>query len=117
MLLKIKKIKIVKENGNKRGLYNLSEKQVIEKIEKCEYHNISKCFNIWKNATYVNESDELVKDKYCVSVKQKMRYINPLVRSDNKFVRIDKISNIAKEEINKYLNFTTKKYAYLDFNF
>ena len=44
-----------------------------------------------------------------------MRYIVPLVRKDNEFVRINEISNSAKEEIENVLNYKTKKYAYLDF--
>ena len=58
--------------------------------------------------TQINEADELVEDKYCVSIKSKIRYINPLVRSENNdYIRINKIC----------LNYTTKKYAYFDFNF
>lgn len=101
----------------KKDLYNLSEKDIIEEIEKCEYDNISECFNFWKNTTKINESDVPVQDKYCVNIKGKMRYINPLVRVDNEFERIDKISEEAKQDIEKCLNYKTKKYAYLDFNF
>ena len=101
----------------KKDLYNLSEKEVIEKIENCEYDNISKCFNLWKNTTKINESDIYVQDKYCVSVKAKTRYIVPLVRTEDEFVRINKISEAAKQNIEKCLNYKTKKYAYLNFNF
>lgn len=99
-------------------LYNLSEKEVIQKIENCEIGNIAKCFKIWKNATNVCESDTRVDDKYCVSIdKIKIRYINPLVRNKDEFMRINKISDIAKQDIEKALNYKTKKYAYLNFDF
>ncbi len=99
-------------------LYNLSEKEVIQKIENCNIDNISKCFELWKNATEVNEADSKVNDKYCVNIdKIKIRYINPLVRRGNEFIRINKISNIAKTDIEKALNYKTKKYAYLNFYF
>lgn len=101
----------------KKDLYNLSEKDVIEKIENCEYDNISKCFSIWKNATKINESDVPVQDKYCVSIKSKIRYIVPLVGVKDEFLRIDSISEVAKQDIERCLNYKTKKYAYLDFNF
>lgn len=101
----------------KEDLYKLSDKEIIEKIENCEHDNISKCFNIWKNAQKINESDTAVKDKYVVSVKAKIRYIIPLVKRENGYVRIDKISDVAKKDIEKALNYKTKKYAYLDFNF
>ena len=102
---------------NKEDLYKLSEKEIINKIENCEYDNISNCFKMWKNANKINESDVLVKDKYCVSINAKIRYINPLVRSGEKFLRINKISDEANQNIEKCLNFKTKKYAYFDFNF
>ena len=101
---------------SKKDLYELSEQEIINKIEKCDYDNISQCFNIWKNATKIKESDIPVKDKYCVNVNAKKRYIIPLVKNENEYVRIDKISEKAKEDINKFLNFKTKPYSYLDLN-
>lgn len=98
-------------------LYKLTEKEIIEKIENCEEENIAKNFEIWKNAEKINESDEKIENKYAVSLKAKIRYIIPLVRQGNKFVRINKLSKNAEEDINRALNYTTKKYAYLDFNF
>lgn len=92
---------------------------VTEKLWALEYANISKCFKIWENATKINQSDEPAKDKYCVNIdKVKVRYINPLVKIDNnKFERVDKISEKASIDIKNTLNYKTKKYAYLDFNF
>ena len=89
-----------------------TEKEVIERIENCNYKDISKKFNFWKNAYEIKESDKEVKDKYCVSIDAKIRYINPLVNG----IRISEISEVAKEEIQKALEFKTKKYAYLDFD-
>ena len=98
--------------------YSLSEKEIIEKIENCNVANISKCFKIWKNAEKTNESDTKIDEKYLVSIDNvKIRYINPLVREDENFERINKISKVAKEDIERALNFKTKKYIYLDFNF
>lgn len=99
-------------------LYNLSEKEVIEKIENCKQDNIAKCFNIWRNTTKINESNTPITDRYCVSLENvKIRYIDPLVNVSDKYIRISKISPISKENIEKALNYKTKKYAYLDFNF
>ena len=97
-------------------LYKLSEKEVIEKIEQCNDESIVKCFNIWRNATEINTSDTLPINKYFVSIeKMKVRYINPLVRNVNKYKRIYDISEKAKEDIEKTLNYKTAKYTYLDF--
>ena len=96
----------------KKDSYELSEKEVIERIENCDYAEISQKFDMWKNAHEIKESDEKVKDKYCVSIDAKIRYINPLVNG----IRISEISEVAKEEIQKALEFKTKKYAYLGFD-
>lgn len=99
-------------------LYSLSEKEVIEKIENCNYDNISECFNIWRNATKINKSDTLPTNKYFVSIeKMKVRYINPIVQDNGKYERIYNISESAKEDIEKTLNYKTAKYTYLDFQF
>ncbi len=99
-------------------LYSLSEKEIIEKIENCNYDNIAECFNIWRNATKVNTSDTLPINKYFVSIeKTKIRYINPLVQYNGGCERIYNISESAKQDIEKILNYKTAKYTYLDFQF
>ncbi len=111
-------MKNMSEKGliTKKDLYNMSEQEVIKLIENCEYNDISKKFKIWKEAQKINESDTLVENRYCVNIeKVKKRYINPLVNFENRYVRIADISDIAKKDIEKILNFKTKKYAYLDF--
>lgn len=113
-------LKKMSDNGliGINDLYSLSEKEIISKIENCKLDNISKCFKIWKNSSGVYESDEKVEDKYCVNIdKIKIRYINPLVSENKKYERIKDISTDAKEDIEKALNFKTKKYVYMDFNF
>lgn len=99
----------------KQDLYELSEKQIIEKIEKCEYHNIAKRFEIWKNVEQIEECDEPVEGAYCVSINAKKRYIVPLVKQENEFIRIKEISPKAKKDIETFLNYNPKKYACLDF--
>ena len=100
----------------KKDLYTLSEKEIIEKIENCPIENVANCFKKWEEATQIKESNELIMDKYCVNIKVKQRYIVPLVEEGNQYVRIDKISENAKQDINNFLNYQPKKYAYLDFN-
>ena len=112
-------IKKLNQNNliTKTDLYCLSEKEIIEKIESCKENNVSESFKNWKDANIVYESDVEVKDKYCISIDNaKIRYINPLVRVNNEFVRITDISEEAKKDIQKCLDFKTKKYAYMDFN-
>jgi len=79
--------------------------------------NISKCFKIFRNLQKVGESEIYIPNKYCVNIKTKRRYINPLVETDNGTKRIVDVSEKAKSKIEEYLNLEFKKYAYLDLEF
>lgn len=111
--------KMMQENLiHQKDLYILSEQEIIDKIENCKIGNIAKNFQTWRNATKIEESKTPVNGKYCVSITNaKIRYINPLVRMNNKFIRISKISEMARADIERAKNFKTEKYAYLDFKF
>lgn len=99
-------------------LYKLSEKQIIEKIENCNDEKIKNCFSIWRNATDINTSDTEPANKYFVCIeKMKVRYINPLVNTKNGYYRLQDISQNAKEDIKKCMNYRPAKYSYLDFKF
>lgn len=98
-------------------LYELSEEEIINKIKECQEYNIDKCFTLWQNALDVNVSQEEVEHKYCVNVKAKKRYIDPLVKTQDGIKRISEISEKAKECIEKCLDYTFDRYVYMDFDF
>jgi hypothetical protein len=108
---------------NKRGyitlqdLYILSEEEIINKIVNCNDKYLSESFKRFQEAKIVYDSETQVKGKYCVRVKAKRRYIIPLVQNGENAVRINKISEKAKSDIDTYLNFRTTEYAYFDFDF
>lgn len=100
-----------------KDLYTFSEAEIIEKILNCENRYLSESFKMFQEATRVYDSEVLVQDKYCVSVKSKTRYIIPLVQNDGKSDRIYNLSKQAKCDIDNYLAFKTATYAYFDFDF
>lgn len=97
-------------------LYTLSEKEVIEKFKNCDKY-ISESFNKFQNATKVYRSDKKIKDKYCINVKGKRRYVNPLVKIEDTVKRIYDISEKAKNDIDEYMKIPIEGYTYLNFNF
>lgn len=97
-------------------LYNMSEKEIIEKIENCDLFNISECFKIWKNAGDIKVSSTYVTNFYNVNIKSKKRYINPLVKTSDGLFRVSEISKEANEAINKCMNYNFDNYLYMDFN-
>ena len=98
-------------------LYNLSEAEVINKIENCKDTYIAESFKKFRNSTKIYESDEPVEDKYCINIKVKRRYVIPLTKTENGVKRINQVSEIAKQKIEDYLAYEVKPYAYLDFDF
>lgn len=54
-------------------LYTLSESDVINRILNCEDIYLSQAFKNFQEAIQVFDSETLVQDKYCVSVKAKGR--------------------------------------------
>lgn len=97
-------------------LYNYSEEEIINKILNCEDNYLSDSFINFQNAKVVYKSDKKLKNKYSVNVKSKTRYVNPLVKLENKIMRIYDISEKARECIDNYLNIPKGGY-YTYFNF
>lgn len=103
---------------NVNDLYKLSEKEIIEKIENCSDDKIKRCFRIWSNATEINTSYTEPTNKYFVKIdKMKVRYINPLVNTKNGYCRLKDISQNAKEDIEKCINYRPAMYSFLNFEF
>lgn len=98
-------------------LYSLSEQEIINKILNCEDEYLKQSFIKFQNATSVYWSDDLVENKYCMSVKGKKRYIIPLTKYQDKVVRINEISKEADEAIREYLSIKQHKYTGFDFDF
>ena len=102
-------MKKLSEDGKIRreDLYNLKESDVIEIIENSKYKDI---YKIWKETKKVKLSDEEPKNVYYVKHGAKVRYINPLVNGE----RISNICKIAKNMIDKNLEYDMSKYVYID---
>ena len=100
-----------------KDLYELPEADIIDKIKNCKDYNISQCYRIWQNGENVKTSNEYIPNKYCIKVKAKKRFINPLVETEDGIKRIADISSKAKEEIDTCLNYSFDRYVYMDFNF
>lgn len=108
---------------NKRGylsiddLYHLSEREVLDKFINCEDTYLSDSFKKFLDTSEVYASDNPVPNKYCINARAKIRYIVPLVKTENGNVRIDQISKRARQDIQNYLSIKQSPYVYFDFDF
>ena len=99
-------------------LYTLTEEEVINKFLNCEDDYLAKSFKKFQEADKTYHSISPIQDKYCVNVKAKARYVNPLVQTRNGIYRIKDISTKANTQINSYLEIPKGGYyTYFDFDF
>lgn len=99
-------------------LYTLSEEEVINKFLTCEDEYLADSFKKFQETDRVYYSTSPVPDKYCVNVKSKTRYVNPLVQTKNGVYRIKDISTKANAQIEGYLSIPKGGYyTYFDFEF
>ncbi len=97
-----------------QNLYKYSEQEIVKKIEKCPNREIQKAFVTFKNTEKIGRSEEELEDKYCISIKAKKRYTNPIVLIDGKVKRIDIASEKGRKIIEEIKNYKDSKYAYLN---
>lgn len=99
-------------------LYTLSEGEIISKFLNCDDDYLSESFRKFQNVDTVYQSDNFVEGRYCVNVKAKSRYIDPLVLTESGAIRISKVSKKINNEINAYLSIPKGGYyTYFDFGF
>lgn len=95
-------------------LYTLSEEQIIEKIKFKSNESIANNFLEFEKVKEAKSSDFKIEGKYCINVKSKTRYINPLVINGQ---RIYDISNKSKKLIDGYILFKKEGWTYFDFKY
>lgn len=98
-------------------LYNLSEKEVIQKILNCEDKYLTECFTKFQNSVNVYKSNVQIENKYCIEGKTKKRYVIPLAKYNDRICRINEISEVAKKDIDVYFRIKPFKYTGFDFDF
>ena len=102
----------------------LSESKIIEKIESfiskktlsLEEQKFATMYNTFRKMTKVEHTNQkLPEDKYfCVSLKVKQRYINPLVKvgsNSQQAKRLSEVSNFANKLIKDFLEYEDTKFG------
>ena len=96
----------------------LREKQVIEKLDaavkdKTASTKLIQLYTTFRNMTKIRHTKKpLPEDKYyCVSLKVKQRYINPLVKTADGTARLYDISPKARKIIDRFLAFNDTPYG------
>lgn len=93
---------------------NLGEKQVIARLEEklipgTKLYSLYKTF---RNMTHIEHTNEPLENHYCVNLKVKQRYINPLVQIDkNTSLRLTQAMEEGKKIVQDFLSYSDTEYG------
>lgn len=102
---------------NMDDLYVMSEREIIDWILSCGDKNLSDVFRQFQRATSVISGNTMKKNCYCVPAGYKVRYIVPLVKTDNGAERITDLDGAVDEAVQSYLDAKQPKYVGFEFDF
>ncbi len=101
-------------------LYVMSEREIIDWILSCGDKSLAEAFRNFQRTTDAFASGIAKKNCYCTSVKSKIRYIVPLVKSDQEDKPSKRITDLDKKvrtAVQDYLDTKQPKYVGFDFEF
>lgn len=88
----------------------LTENEIIRKMKADQ--RLSKLWNDYTKLSAVTSSSEKPKNKYCVNISAKKRYINPLVLVNGSARRIADIDSEIQAQIQAFLNIDFNKWIF-----
>ncbi len=87
-----------------------SEAEIIKKLSEYEQNNkdeLAKLFRTFKNMKKIEHTENEIEGHYCINLKVKQRYINPLVKTKSGNVkRLSEISETGKKIIDDFKSYT-----------
>ena len=96
-------------------LYKLSEQELIQKFEDHAKQKpelmFSALFRTFRGAKSIIQSNNPLKDIYCINIKVKRRFVDPLTETENGVTRVSKVYAEYRKAIWDFLNFEDSPYA------
>lgn len=98
--------KAVEENLlEEQDFMTKNEKQIFEKITGKGSDEFQQLLKTFINMEEIKHTEEALENHFCVNLKVKLRYINPLVKTENGTARLFDISAKSKKIISDFLSF------------
>lgn len=116
LLGKVMNLAVEKKVLQEEDFMTLSEKQIINKFEQLnetpELTELIHLYKTFRNMTEIKHTEIPVEKYFCVSLKVKQRYINPLVKTKTgSVVRITQINNEAAKIVQDFLSYEDTSYG------
>lgn len=105
--------------ATEKDFYDFTEAQLIDRFERYAGQNketeFSKLFRTFRGMTKIIRSETPIQGSYCISLKVKQRYVDPLVETDNGSKRISVICAEAKKYIADFLAYNDSRYGAVEY--
>lgn len=105
--------------AKERDFYGMSEEELINRFEaaatKKPSSDFARLFRTFRGMKKIVRSETPIKNAYCISLKVKQRYIDPLVETSEGCKRISAISIEAKKCIEDFFAFNDSKYGCVEY--
>lgn len=99
----------------RKDLYMLSDKVIMDIGLNCSDKRISDRWRYLPNLKKVYTKFNKVEKKYCTKIARDLRYVDPLVKVDKKYIRLSRLSIEVSKKINEFLDSDTDLYMYIDY--
>jgi hypothetical protein len=110
---------------NEHDCYSLSEREAMDKFDRASSHassagerDFARCYRTFRTMTHIEHTDHPVEGCFCISLRVKQRYINPLVVQDDKkdgdlykARRLSDVSPYAAKIISDFLAYSDTPYG------
>lgn len=105
--------------AKERDFYELSEEQLIERFNNHSVGNptaeFSRLYRTFRGMKKIIRSEVPLENAYCISLKVKQRYVDPLVQTDKGSKRISALSSKASIWISDFLDYKDSKYGCVEY--
>ncbi|WP_407398183.1 hypothetical protein [Treponema sp.] len=105
--------------AKERDFYELSEEQLIERFNNHSVGNptaeFSRLYRTFRGMKKIIRSEVPVENAYCIDLKVKQRYVDPLVQTDKGSKRISALSSKASKWISDFLDYKDSKYGCVEY--
>ena len=107
---------------NEKDFMTKSEKEIMEKLDQAAlrqaqgsqgpHHQLARLYKTFRTMTKIEHTQQPLDpaEYFCISLKVKQRYINPLV-AGNKLQRLSSVSKTADRIIKDFLSYSDTKYG------
>lgn len=99
----------------RKDLYTSTDKVIMDIGLNCSDKRISDRWRYLPNLKRVYTKFNKVEKKYCTKIGRDLRYVDPLVKIKNNYIRLSMLDENLHKKINEFLDSDTDLYMYIDY--